>query len=544
MTTNPRLSGGILLNLLSNAKKKRTSTSQVTETQILQGLINIVDASWKPCDPTSFKKYTSYYKNIDLKKGDYSYTYLPFNENEEDNIVVPFKKLMKDNYKIALNNTNYFVQAYLDELKIYPLTYALLEIIKIDTTITKNFIYNGIEYTKEKMIEEASVNELDFVSLLLGVWFYIVCYIQINSVGHKTLKEWQDDFGIEKNGMKKFKCPFWLDDIEKINIKLKGIEKVTNPIIPPKEITEHNADIDITSTFASRDFKTVFTKIKTESINDLGSKAEFYILDFYDGKFDMDSLQRMLYMNIGRYVYSRAKIDSFNRNGQASYVEGQAARIMKKLSEKDGSLMGDRLGSMLIYSFLEGSLNAPKLMSEAELKTDLAQYSSKCESIHLLTSNLGGNVSYQLVFGASQLSEDLNDAINKAFKDIMEINKNNKSERKMIDKAVFERFFDQDEIDILKNILLPQEGKQSLPDSSYGIFLGYNVNISPSPNFENEVKTKINKDIDAILPLIKKLIISNGLGTHSFYFYILPFNDVNNEKNEIMKNVIQGDVDL
>ena len=50
----------------------------------------------------------------------------------------------------------------------------------------------------------------------------------------------------------------------------------------------------------------------------------------------------------------------------------------------------------------------------------------------------------------------------------------------------------------------------------------------------------IRRNIDYIL----KKINDNFLGQHSFYFYVLPFNDAEDEKKTIMEAVMKGDVDL
>lgn len=57
---------------------------------------------------------------------------------------------------------------------------------------------------------------------------------------------------------------------------------------------------------------------------------------------------------------------------------------------------------MMIYAFLEGKLNAYKLMSHGELTTDLALYKSVAESIHMLTDvDDKGRPYNQVVFGTS-----------------------------------------------------------------------------------------------------------------------------------------------
>ena len=51
-------------------------------------------------------------------------------------------------------------------------------------------------------------------------------------------------------------------------------------------------------------------------------------------------------------------------------------------------------------------------------------------------------------------------------------------------------------------------------------------------------------DIKRYIPYILQKIKDNHLGTHSFYFYFLPFNDAEEEKKAIMEAVLEGDVDL
>lgn len=48
---------------------------------------------------------------------------------------------------------------------------------------------------------------------------------------------------------------------------------------------------------------------------------------------------------------------------------------------------------------------------------------------------------------------------------------------------------------------------------------------------------------NSAVPPLKK-ISDNGLGLHSFYFHVLPFNDAEEEKKSVMDAVLKGDVDL
>jgi len=50
----------------------------------------------------------------------------------------------------------------------------------------------------------------------------------------------------------------------------------------------------------------------------------------------------------------------------------------------------------------------------------------------------------------------------------------------------------------------------------------------------------MDTDIKAHVAYIANKISAENLGTHSFYFYILPFNDADNEKQSIMNTVLGG----
>lgn len=51
-------------------------------------------------------------------------------------------------------------------------------------------------------------------------------------------------------------------------------------------------------------------------------------------------------------------------------------------------------------------------------------------------------------------------------------------------------------------------------------------------------------DIKYYAPYIAQKIKDNKLDNHSFYFYVVPFNDAEHDKYEIMDNVLKGGVIL
>lgn len=261
-----------------------------------------------------------------------------------------------------------------------------------------------------------------------------------------------------------------------------------------------------------------------------------------------EEMKTLLYRNIGEYVFSRARIERFKVTGDAFAVGAQAIRVLNKNGGADVKGTGAELGEMLLYSFLEEKLNAPKLMSRVELSTDAKQYASTCDGIHLLTSKTSGLPYHQVVFGASSIVGDLTYAIDAAFDSILEIENNEDKELHMVDNVIFDRLLNEDEVELAKEIFLPSPNKTTSYNTSYGVFLGYTIGLDPTrysvAEFPQIVEEKLQEDIRRNIDYILKKINDNFLGQHSFYFYVLPFNDAEDEKKAIMEAVMKGDVDL
>lgn len=253
-------------------------------------------------------------------------------------------------------------------------------------------------------------------------------------------------------------------------------------------------------------------------------------------------------LNIGRYVFSRARQEQYEKAGNLDAVMQQALRIMRKRGAADAKGTGNELGEIMIYAFLEEKLNAYKLLSKIELSTDAAQYMSEAYGIHFLCADGSRTLYNQMVFGASHIVGDIKDAIDQAFEAIAKIDAHEDSEIYMIEKTVLDRFYDEKDLAVLKEFVVPEEGKKSSYETSYGVFLGYDLGIITTDYSDDEVKEiikeKMEQDAKAHADYITQKIKDCGLENHAFYFYLLPLNDAENEKKTIMQHVLDGDVDL
>lgn len=305
--------------------------------------------------------------------------------------------------------------------------------------------------------------------------------------------------------------------------------------------------VALTKTLKGNNFDTVFTEVPhSENLGLLNpEQLRLFHLDVRNNRFSSDELQKLLLRNIGRYVFSRAKLEKFRTDDDMESVAMQALRTMKMSGSPDAKGTGSELGEILLYAFLEEKLNAPKLMSKVELLTDAKQYNSGCDSVHLLSlGDMVGVPHYQMVFGTSNIVGDIKDAVDRAFDAIVRIESHETIEIQMVDSTAFERCIDSETAAFMKSIVVPTKEKPIIYDTAYGVFLGYTIGLDPSTRsadeFRNIVTNKMEVDIKNHATYIAKKIRDLHLDTHSFYFYVLPFNDAEKEKKSIMEDVMNG----
>ena len=280
-------------------------------------------------------------------------------------------------------------------------------------------------------------------------------------------------------------------------------------------------------------------------------KIRLFYLDIRNNRFDLEKLKTQLYYNLGQYAFSRAMIDRFAKAGNKDAIISQAQRILRgKGVDIKGT--GAELGELLLYVFLEEKLCAPKLMSRIETAVDCKEYKSLPDNIHLLPSSVSGVPYHQIVFGASSIVGEIKYAINEVFDRIARIEQREKDELTMIDNLVLntpaDRFSSKEDIKFLQRMFLPVEGRKQPKATSYAVFLGYTIGLDPEnysiDEFPSLVEEKIVDDLKRNMPLIVEKIRENNLGIHSFYFYIVPFNDAETNKKAVMEDILKGDVNL
>lgn len=193
----------------------------------------------------------------------------------------------------------------------------------------------------------------------------------------------------------------------------------------------------------------VFVEVQhSEGLNlPKANHIRFFHTAMRGNRLSTDNLQVFLRRNLARYVFSRAQLENYRINDDLDSAVSEAMRIMAENGGSSAEGTGNMLDEILVYAFLEEKLKAPKLMSRVELYTEMAQFRSECKGIHLLSpSDLPQNTKFQMVFGASNIVDDVKTAIDRAFETISKIDSHESREILMVQKTVLDQFFNQEEV--------------------------------------------------------------------------------------------------
>ena len=275
----------------------------------------------------------------------------------------------------------------------------------------------------------------------------------------------------------------------------------------------------LNKTIKGSDFDSIFTEVShSEKLGLINpEQLRLFHLNVMNNRFVSDDLQSFIRKNIGRYVFSRARLEQFRTSEDMESIGLEAMTIMANNGTPGQKDTGNALGEILLYAFLEQILDAPKIMSKVELVTTTNAHSSKCDGIHLLSLEGHQQPYYQLVFGSSS-----------------------------VEPSSLNRDFDAETAQQIKNIVIPKKGSNIVTESAYGVFLGYTLGLDPNAyptiQYQSVLNAKMDTDIKNHAAYIAQQISSRSLGTHSFYFYILPLNHADTDKTEIMERVMRGGV--
>lgn len=389
---------------------------------------------------------------------------------------------------------------------------AIRDVLKDDDIGDLTLIGYEDGYTKQDIVNKAYFN---FAELLANVFYYCVIGIPNQRIYQENIKEVTNDY---------------IDSFSSLEDTIEFEEA-------PKPITSK-----ISYTLDPKRFDSVFKEIASSKLSlPNNNDIKIYSLEITNAQIDYEKVKRFIRGNIGRYVYSRAQRNNYELNGDLEAISSYAIDAYVKRVNRSPDT--NHFSEIMLYSFLECILGAPKIFSKMELQNKSGQFETFASGMHVLSMKKGMLPFNQLVLGASDTYDDLEHAVNNAFDQIERIAAGSSEEYDLLETSILNNEFDADMNQTLESMIIPKKGTSSSSiEKAYGIFLGYTINVDrtglSNDEYLKNANEKMISDIKGIIPYIESKIGALSLSNHSFYIYILPLNDALSDKESIIKDAL------
>ena len=302
-------------------------------------------------------------------------------------------------------------------------------------------------------------------------------------------------------------------------------------------LEQNQGGINFERTHKDAGFDKTFIKVDVCQVSN-GFDIEFRRLSVASQTFDYTAIKDYLKKNLGLYVFSRLEIEKMVEKEQDHMITQQAIELMTR--KGNFAQLGDEVGNMILYVLLERILDAPKVFYQIEVAAGTLTNNG---GLHLLRAKTPDG-SHQIIFGESKLVGDLTSAVDAAFEVVASSKDKDTQMLPLLEPTIMNIVGNKATRDYLKSILIPVERDEKTEvNNAYGIFLGYNLGVDAGADFVKRAEQKMNADIKACIPHIKRKIEELKLSHLSFYFYIIPFTNVDNDKDEIIRAVCGGGAD-
>ena len=390
---------------------------------------------------------------------------------------------------------------------------ALKEILKEDSTIGENDEFGSREYTKSSILNG---DTFDFFYLIASLMKYCS---SINNMGYvDNIKDIPSDY------------------ISSLSDKAVNIHLETHELLI-------KTSIDMTTDPSS--FSNVFTEVNAGSYSltlPNPNRVKIFRLKVSANEFKTNGLIEFIVDNIGSYVYSRSKRKDFDSKGKVKNITFKAVNELR--NSKNFSNSADNFSQIMLYCFLESSMNAPKIFSSFEIK-NISGIETKSSGVYLLPA---GSVSAnnQIVFGSSKVLNNFKDAVDDVMNQAKEIKDNKVNEMKLLDPYILRNSYSTEQTEYIKSVVMPRESDDMTePDDAFGIFISYSIDIPnkdaiPQNQYKVEVEKKMDTDIQNAIPYIQQKINDLGLSAYSFYLFVLPLDHAEVDAEKILESSING----
>ncbi|MEN8185495.1 MAG: DUF1837 domain-containing protein [Bacteroidota bacterium] len=268
------------------------------------------------------------------------------------------------------------------------------------------------------------------------------------------------------------------------------------------------------------------------------NKVNVFILKVKNNAFAYDELVKLLSNQLYHFALSRTEVQQLIGAQEYATLVSKAQDKLRRYSSNEGEL-----GEILLYCFLESHLNAPKILTKLEIKTAKNDYVKGADGVHLLKIS---ETDYQLIFGESKLNSSLQTGIYEAFGSLSKLLSENKIEFEisLINSQLIKETANPELYKFLKKVIIPNARESEInTDYSFGIFLGYDVEISEEESnksnseFRTHIRQKIKEEVESMVDSINFQINKSEFTGYNFHIYIIPFSNLAEKRKEIIQEL-------
>ena len=273
----PYLCGGTLFLLLERAKKTSLSARErnqgindnLSNPEMLKGLITVVTGSCPLVHGDSFKKNTSQYRKCEISGN----TYIPFNDNDT---ILTFDRDVKENYADVVRRMIGFTNRFISQNKAERLVCELVDVISKDKGISDDkYFYissDGLAMTKTDLIIQ---DHFDLQPFLVGVLHYILLYRQDNTLGKSTFDDWCEE--APPRTPRKIRDDFIIGSEIKAAVSWCDISDFQHTDNSPSE-SEETAAPDNTNNYSNDNESSTVRVVEEETHSDTGTTKQTTII--------------------------------------------------------------------------------------------------------------------------------------------------------------------------------------------------------------------------------------------------------------------------
>ncbi|WP_419870476.1 HamA C-terminal domain-containing protein [Chryseobacterium sp. CT-SW4] len=289
------------------------------------------------------------------------------------------------------------------------------------------------------------------------------------------------------------------------------------------------------------DFLDLFYNDLCDEALENNNTLNLFTLKVKNNAFSYDELINELGNKLCYFALSRKQVDELKQADKFNDLVKKAKAKLKHHADNEGEL-----GEILLYCLLESHLNAPKILTKLELKTNSNDYVKGADGVHLLKLS---DTDYQIVLGESKLNSDISKGVYEAFGSISKFLKSTSKlefEIDLINSELVKEAYDQTTYEMLKRIIIPSAKEDdTYLDYSFGIFWGFDIPITDdesklnNSDFRKNIREKIKKEVLKAKNSLNHQLKKSDYTGYQFYIYVIPFSDLQNKRKHIIEKIVE-----